>query len=206
MSEFVEVIKGRSYKSSELEDSVTALVTLKSILRGGGYRPDGLKPFTGTYKPNQRLEPGELVVSFTDVTQAAEVIGKPAIVRSDDRFESLVASLDLGIVRSLEPSISIPFLYCLFMTGDFQNHAYGHCTGTTVLHLSKEAIPGYPAIYPKEPIAKAFTDFAVPVFRAIDENDLESRTLANLRDTLLPKLLSGELRVPEAEKQVEEVV
>jgi type I restriction enzyme S subunit len=40
----------------------------------------------------------------------------------------------------------------------------------------------------------------------IAANRNNSQTLANLRDTLLPKLLSGELRVPEAEKQVEEVV
>ena len=40
----------------------------------------------------------------------------------------------------------------------------------------------------------------------IHRSEAESQTLANLRDTLLPKLLSGELRVPEAEKQVEEVV
>ena len=34
----------------------------------------------------------------------------------------------------------------------------------------------------------------------------ESRTLAALRDALLPKLLSGEVRVPEAEEAVEEVL
>ena len=34
---------------------------------------------------------------------------------------------------------------------------------------------------------------------------LESKTLAELRDTLLPKLISGELRVPDAEKMLEEV-
>ena len=37
----------------------------------------------------------------------------------------------------------------------------------------------------------------------IDDNKEESRTLAPLRDTLLPKLLSGELRVPDVEKFME---
>ncbi len=37
-----------------------------------------------------------------------------------------------------------------------------------------------------------------------EQNEIESRTLAALRDTLLPKLISGELRVPEVEKILEE--
>ncbi|MYA68716.1 hypothetical protein F4Y19_01225, partial [Candidatus Poribacteria bacterium] len=47
----VEIVKGRSYRSRELRESDVALVTLKSIRRGGGYRPDGLKPYTGKYNP-----------------------------------------------------------------------------------------------------------------------------------------------------------
>ena len=85
---YIEIIKGRSYKSTELAESTTALVTLKSFQRGGGYREDGLKAFTGQYKPEQKVEPGELVVAFTDVTQAADVVGKPALVRSDPDYDT----------------------------------------------------------------------------------------------------------------------
>jgi len=45
-----------------------------------------------------------------------------------------------------------------------------------------------------------------PLFSSILRRTEESRTLAALRDTLLPKLLSGEVRVPEAEEAVEEVL
>jgi len=89
----IETVKGRSYKSEELVESDTALVTLKSFARGGGYRPDGLKSFTGTFKPEQVVTPGELVIACTDVTQAAEVIGRPAIVRGTSGYRRLVASL-----------------------------------------------------------------------------------------------------------------
>ena len=141
LAEMVQIVKGRSYRSEELAESKTALVTLKSFLRGGGYRVDVLKPFTGEYKPNQRVHPGDLVVAFTDVTQAADVIGKPALICSDDRFDTLVASLDVGIIRPKSNRVSVPFLYCLFLTSEFQGHTYSHTTGTTVLHLSAAAIP-----------------------------------------------------------------
>ena len=198
LAELVDVVKGRSYRSEELAESKTALVTLKSFLRGGGYRTDGLKAFTGEYKPNQRVRPGDLVVAFTDVTQAADVIGKPALVRSDDRFDTLVASLDVGIVRPKSKHASIPFLYCLFLTAEFQAHTYSHATGTTVLHLGSTAIPSFVSIVPPVVIAEKFAERADPIFRLIDENAKQSRTLATLRDTLLPKLLSGELSVAEA--------
>jgi type I restriction enzyme S subunit len=47
-----------------------------------------------------------------------------------------------------------------------------------------------------------FDELTNPLFRRIDSNRRESRTLATLRDTLLPKLMSGELRVRYAEKLV----
>lgn len=195
LAEMVDVVKGRSYRSEELAESKTALVTLKSFLRGGGYRPDGLKPFTGEYKPNQSVRPGDLVVAFTDVTQAADVIGKPALIRSDERFDTLVASLDVGIVRPKSKHVSIPFLYCLFLTAEFQAHTYSHATGTTVLHLGSTAIPSFVSIIPPVEVAEKFAERADPIFRLINENAKQSRTLATLRDTLLPKLLSGELSV-----------
>jgi len=126
VEEVAEIIKGRSYKSAELQPSEVALVTLKSFLRGGGYREDGLKPYTGKYKPEQVVQPGEIVVAMTDVTQNAEVIGRPAIVMPDARHGVLVASLDTSVVRPTASTVSTPFLYGLFSTEAFRAHTYAH--------------------------------------------------------------------------------
>lgn len=190
LGSIVDIIKGRSYKSEELAPSDTALVTLKSINRGGGYRTDGLKPFVGTFKSEQVVNPGELVVAFTDVTQAAEVIGKPAIVFADSRFSTLVASLDLSIVRPKAP-LSVPFLYCLFRTDNFQDYVYGHTNGTTVLHLSKDALPSYCFAMPSADMISKFNALAEPIFEKIALNKSECVALVTIRDSLLPKLLSG---------------
>jgi len=205
IGDVVETIKGRSYKSSELMPSSTGLVTLKSIARGGGYRPDGLKPFVGDYKPEQVLKAGELVIACTDVTQAAEVIGKPAIVRFDPRFETLVASLDLLIVRPISKYISIPFLYLLFRTDDFQAHIYAHTNGTTVLHLDKKGVSFFKFVCPPDEILQKFSEFSAQLFNKIKNNEIQSRTLASIRDALLPKLISGEIRVKDAERFLKEV-
>jgi len=205
LGDVVSVTKGRSYKSAELQDSDTALVTLKSFQRGGGYRHDGLKSYTGRYKSEQVVSPGELIVALTDVTQAADVIGKPAIVRGNDSYQTLVASLDVGILRSRSEQVGLPWLYYLLRTEDFQSHIYGHCSGTTVLHLSKQGIPSFKATMPPPHLLSLFDDTANSLFSRATANDEEALTLSRMRDLLLPKLMSGEIRLRYAEKAVEAI-
>ena len=206
LGDFVEAVKGRSYKSEELAESTTALVTLKSFARGGGYRTDGLKSFTGKYKQEQIIEPGEVVIACTDVTQAAELIGRTAIVRGTRRYQTLVASLDTMIVRPRSERVTRAFLYHLGRSESFVAHTYSHTTGTTVLHLGKEAIPTYRFVLPPRDLVCHFDLAASNSFVRVDALENESERLIALRDTLLPKLTSGELRVADAECIVEATV
>jgi type I restriction enzyme, S subunit len=68
-------------------------------------------------------------------------------------------------------------------------------TATTVIHLGKNDIDRFNIVVPTKPILTAFGQLADPLFQRIVDNKQESRTLAGLRDTLLPKLISGEVRV-----------
>ncbi|MEZ8851813.1 restriction endonuclease subunit S [Vibrio cyclitrophicus] len=188
----IAVTKGKSYKSAELQESTTALVTLKSFKRGGGYRMDGLKEYTGKYKPQQVIEAGDLVMSLTDVTQAAEIVGKPALVIDAPQYDTLVASLDVAILRSKEADAK-QYFYGLMNTYRFHRYAESFATGTTVLHLSPKGITTFEFACPSAELVKKYNDFAAPIFAKIEANILESQELAKLRDTLLPKLLSGEI-------------
>jgi type I restriction enzyme, S subunit len=195
LGKVLDITKGRSYTSSELAESITALVTLKSFNRGGGYKADGLKPFTGKFKPEQILKPGELVIACTDITQNADVVGRPAIIPQQNLFTTLVASLDLWILRPNEQDLSVSFLYNLLRTVDYVNYIIGYASGTTVLHLSKDGIPNYQFVKPSIPVFRAFNKFAKSIYERLNAMDIESRTLASIRDALLPHLLSGEVRV-----------
>jgi type I restriction enzyme S subunit len=199
------VVKGKSYKSSELGPSTTALVTLKSFCRGGGYRLDGLKEYTGNFKRDQEVFAGDLIVAYTDVTQAADVIGKPALVISDDRYEHLVISLDVAVVRPLRDEYRV-FLYGVMSTEAFQRHTRAHTMGTTVLHLAASAVPGFKFACPAESLVQAYAGVATPIFESVDRRVAESRSLAVVRDTLLPKLISGELRIRNAERLISQHV
>ena len=200
-----ETTRGRSYRSKELTDSNVALVTLKSFARGGGYKPEGLKSFSGKYKPNQIVRPGEIVVACTDVTQNAEVIGRPAMVQESTNFDVLVASLDTLIVRPKDSGVTRAFLYFLMKEEHFVAHTYAHCTGTTVLHLTKDAVPSFRCAIPPSGLMRSFHDFADRHLCRVDVIRGESEFLVPLRDALLPRLISGDIRLREAEKVVEAV-
>jgi type I restriction enzyme S subunit len=61
-------------------------------------------------------------------------------------------------------------------------------------------------VLPKEELVNAFVKVAEPTFQLIDKQIAEVGQLSALRDTLLPKLLSGELRIPDAEKLAAEAI
>lgn len=207
VSDVADVVKGKSYSSKDLVNSHhTALVTLKSFERGGGFRMDGFKPYSGPYKPSQVVQAGDLIVAYTDVTQAAELIGRPAIVVGVPEYETLVASLDVGVVRPDPDRSSRQFLYGLFKTDAFQAHAQSRTSGTTVLHLAKDGVSGFDFACPPPALISAFDTVASSLSERKQLNSDLIRSLTALRDTLLPRLISGQLRLPEATETVQEAI
>ena len=196
LGNYVILVKGVSYRSEELTESENALVTLKSIDRKGNFNTDGLKEYVGKYKDEQILFSGDIVVAHTDLTQKADVLGKPAVVREVSNYQKLIASLDLVIVRPKSEYINRPFIYHLLKTNTFHNHAIGYANGTTVLHLNQKAIPDFEFAVPSFTIIQTFGEIINQITLKLQDNELQSEYLAQIRDSLLPKLMSGEIRVP----------
>ncbi len=107
----------------------------------------------------------------------------------------------------LRPRKPLPkeFAYCLARSEDFREFAIQSMTGSSGRQrVPVGAFSQYMITLPPEPIARMFGKTVRPLFARASEAASECRTLAALRDTLLPRLISGELRVPEAEIFLEE--
>ncbi len=195
LGEVVDCVNGVSYKSSQLKSSPSALVTLKSFNREGGFRMDGFKEFVGKYKEQQVVNEGDLVVAHTDITQDADVIGNPALVISNPVYKTMIISMDLVKVNPKYGWLSKEFLYSLMKTREFKFYCLGNSNGSTVLHLSKSAIPTYQFRFPPIKLIKEFTENAKSCFDKKFKNISQIHALENLRNTLLPKLMSGAVRV-----------
>jgi type I restriction enzyme, S subunit len=98
------------------------------------------------------------------------------------------------------------FLFHWFISPPFQEFLRSRVhPGATVDRILLSDFPDYPVIWPGETLAQRFEAFAAPVWTTAHANAAETGTLIDLRDALLPRLLSGELRVRDAEKAVEQV-
>lgn len=195
LGEYVDCINGVSYKSSELNPSKVGMISLKSFDRKGGFSIDGFKEFTGKFKEKQIVVEGDLIVAHTDITQEAEVIGNPALVINNPNFETMIISMDIVKVVSKLEWISNEFLYYLMKTREFKSHCEGCANGSTVLHLSKQAIPTFELPVPEKEKVIEFTRYTKDLLRKSFPNHAEIRTLTKLKETVLPKLVSGEVTV-----------
>lgn len=79
-------------------------------------------------------------------------------------------------------------------------------TATTVIHLGKNDIDRFRVVVPTADVLKMFGDVVNPIYEKIVEGKQTMANLATLRDTLLPRLISGRLRLPEAELEIEEAL
>lgn len=82
-------------------------------------------------------------------------------------------------------------------------HFENQARGSAQQNINKGIIENSVTVSPSNDIVKLFDQQAKPLFAKWIENLLMNESLSKLRDTLLPKLISGELRIPDAEKLAE---
>ena len=99
------------------------------------------------------------------------------------------------IVRPKPGKATRTYLYHLLNSTSFATYALAHTTGTTVLHLSKKAIPKFEFVCPPFELIQDFDSIISTFDNRINAARMESKELANLRDALLPILVSGTLQL-----------
>jgi len=113
-------------------------------------------------------------------------------------------STDIVVLRSRKPDWFSFVLACV-SSSDFVAHTSQTATGTKMPRTSWQAMSGYDLCRPTDALASVFQRIVSPMLGRIVGNIHESRTLAALCDTLLPKLISGEIRLPITESLAESV-
>ncbi len=129
--------------------------------------------------------------------------GKAAYIQSLPEGSVGWGSTEFIVMRA-KPPVPRPFPYLVVRHPEFRRHAIKSMSGTSGRQrTNKEALEGFPFVIPSDGIWEAFGRIVDPAFEKIRANGEESRTLAQTRDLLLPRLMSGEIRVREAEDIVE---
>ena len=132
--------------------------------------------------------------------------GKTAYVDVLEEGEVAWGSTEYIVMRAKDPLPKF-YSYVLARSEHFREHAIRSMTGTSGRQRAQaDMVAAYEVVIPPKSVASAFCEIGQNWFSKIRYNAAESKTLAELRDTLLPKLMSGEMRVADAEREVEAAV
>ena len=199
----IDVTRGLSYKGSGLSSSGVPMHNLNSVYEGGGYKYTGIKYYNGDYRPKHLIAPGDVIVANTEQGHDRLLIGYAAIVPSHYGSEGLF-SHHLYRVRAKDTSsLTSDFICHLLNTSAMQGVVSGYATGTTVNMLSMDALRIPTIVVPPMEIVATFSSI-VEETRSRQENLIkDSRALEALLDALLPKLVSGDVGVGDAERAME---
>ena len=204
LADHVEVTRGLSYNGAGLADDGMPMHNLNSVYEGGGYKYDGLKRYTGEHKPRHVVVPGDLIVANTEQGHELRLIGYSAIVPKAFGDRGLF-SHHLYRVRPLASSyLTAHFLDELLRSPTVREQIVGCTNGTTVNMLSSDGLQRPVFRLPPTNIVEQFTLLAEGIADRQENLRAESMQLTKTRDALLPRLLSGELRVRDAEHAISE--
>jgi type I restriction enzyme S subunit len=142
----------------------------------------------------QRISSG-LLPSGTFLLSSRAPIGYTAIAQ-------MPVAINQGFI-AVPPGGTLPPAYLLFWSRLNMDSIKGRASGTTFAEISKAAFRPIPVAIPPAKRLEEYDEKVGTLLLKMAANANESSTLTTLRDTLLPKLISGELRVPDAEAALE---
>ena len=103
-------------------------------------------------------------------------------------------AINQGYIAML-PGGLLPPLFMLFWCKHNIDTIKGRANGSTFMEISKKAFRPIQAIVPTQSVVQAFADVANALFLRLVENEKQAQTLATIRDTLLPRLINGNVNI-----------
>ncbi len=107
---------------------------------------------------------------------------------------------------AMVPKAGTSNLFLLFWASVTHEEIISRANGSTFLEISKANFRPITVVAPWAPVMIAFDRLVRPTYERIVECACESRTLAQLRDTLLPRLTAGDIHVNEVQQRTEAAV
>jgi len=205
LNELIEFSNGYAFKSSELLDSEVEecfhVFKMGHIKKGGGLNANGTKSYYQRAKALKLqkyvLRIGDLLMCMTDMKGNVALLGHTALMNESNKY---IVNQRVGLIRPKNDSgIDYPFLYILTNSDDFIENLRSRANSGVQVNLSTNEIKASKLVIPDTDTCRTFDQVGKDMFDHVFLHTKENEYLKNIRDTLLPKLISGELEVNEAQ-------
>lgn len=179
--EYAKVVYGAPYKSAKFNDNGEGLPLI---------RIRDLKDCNPQFYTPEILPQTEYV-NMGDIVAGMDAEFVPHIWKGNTGL------LNQRVCKLMPQQTSISNLFVLYLMKPELEFVQSYKTGTTVSHLGKADIDKFVVVLPPLEVVEECSKILDSILQRIKNISAESRTLSLLRDTLLPRLMSGEIEVPE---------
>ena len=193
---------GYSFKSKQLlstPENTLPVFKMGHIKPGGGFKPNGTKSYFPKAELDENLssylaKKGDLLMSMTDVKSKMVILGNTALMPANNKF--LINQRVARLRVNTETHLDYPYLYFYTNQPTVVEELRSRANSGVQVNLTSSAIKETLLLVPKPAVHDIFNQQAKAILEQIFANDISIIELEQLRDTLLPKLMSGELRLP----------
>lgn len=195
LGDFISVKHGFAFQGKYIstEKNENILVTPGNFKIGGGFKSSKFKYYQSSEFPSDYiLKEDDLIITLTDLSKSCDTLGYPALVPNCN--DNYLHNQRIGKVI-FELDINKYFLYFLLRTRNYQQYIVGASTGSTVNHTSPTTICNFVFLLPENNLIDEFSVITKTLLEKQKNNSTEIETLNEIKKTLLPRLISGKIRV-----------
>ena len=156
----------------------------------------GARLYSNNVPDSFLVKPGEIVLATRQQSENLPILGDPAVIPQDYEGKKVIVGTNLYMVNNTS-SLNNETLFLLLKSQKYRNHILNNSKGTTVKMITKDSVESFNLNMPNEEVISNFTSIINPITDKIKNNNSQIQTLKQTRDTLLPKLMNGQLRVNE---------
>lgn len=199
LNDVAEFQNGYAFKSKELLDNNVNdcyhVFKMGHIKKGGGLNKLGTKSYIEKSKceniQKYVIKKGDLLMCMTDMKSNVALLGHTALMDEDDKY---ILNQRVGLLRCInKEKMNYPYLYILTNYSDFIENLRSRANSGVQVNLSTKEIKETKILIPQFNIHKLFDSIAINICEKQFILSKENEKLSDLRDTLLPKLMNGEI-------------
>lgn len=194
LGDLIDIKGGYSYEGKFIGSGDAYLLGMGCVSFKDRFIFSGARPYSGDCKDAYLVKPGDIIIATRQQSDNLPILGFPAIVPISFKHKKVIVGTNLYKVFN-KSDLNNNLLFQLLKSDNYKNHILSNSKGSTVRMITKDSIENYEFKMPTKERLQLYQNTFITIGDKLESNIEQSRKLSQLRDTLLPKLMSGEIDV-----------
>ena len=190
LDEICDCQNGHAFYKDGYDDSGLMVIDLGNVSLQGNFIYTNADKFISRDRIHNEkfiVKKNDLVMIMTDRKATMDLLGKTAKIYEDKEF-----ALNQRIYR-IRPTINVNYVYSFLNSSSTLDKLKGVALGSVQKYVNTNHINDLKIVVPSTEIMGEYSKIVDPIFKRMEANILENKNLEIMRETLLPKLMNGEI-------------